>query len=87
MNSPATTSLSSFVRWLAGTAGFPAHRLPAHAERLLLVAVAAAAEEQVESARPDFQIKSQNPAQNASLRSHAMRRSQVHFKSDNSAKV
>jgi hypothetical protein len=51
----------------------------------LCFAAAAAAEEAAEQRR--FLIKPRDPAQTSALRAHALRRSQVHFKCDNSAKV
>lgn len=73
------------VHWMARHAGFPAGRLPARAETMVCVAALAAAEESAEQER--HLIRSQDPAQASALRAHAMRRSQVHYKSDNSAKV
>ncbi len=73
------------VRWLATNAGFPARRLPAKAEAMLCVAALAAAEEA--GARQRFLIESRDPAQTSALRQHGLRRAQVHFKCDNSAKV
>ncbi|MSU67233.1 MAG: hypothetical protein CK548_03400 [Opitutia bacterium] len=89
MNS--TTALSAdplrdTVRWLSAHTCFPASRLTAKAETLLCFAAAAAAAEEAELQRR-FLIKSRDPAQTSALRAHAMRRSQVHFKCDNSAKV
>jgi hypothetical protein len=81
------TSFPSFVGWLATHAGFPRHRLPGNAERLLLLAVAAALDEAEETQRERFLVKSKDPASVSALKAHAMRRSQVHFKCDNSAKV
>ena len=81
------TSFPSFVGWLATHAGFPRHRLPCNAERLLLLAVAAALDEAEETQRERFLVKSKDPASVSALKAHAMRRSQVHFKCDNSAKV
>lgn len=73
------------VHWLARNAGFPAVRLPARAENMVCVAALAALEEAEDQQR--FLIKGQDPAQVAALKAHAMRRSLVHYKSDNSAKV
>lgn len=81
------TSFPGFLGWLSAHAGFPRHRLPGNAERLLLLAVAAAADEAEESQRQRFLVKSKDPASVSALKAHAMRRSQVHFKCDNSAKV
>ncbi len=83
--SPSIAATHEVVRWLAQYAGFPARRLPANAEALVCVAALAAAEEA--QARQRFLIKSRDPAQTSALRAHGLRRSQVHFKCDNSAKV
>lgn len=86
MNSPTTPDpLRDTVRWLSTHTRFPASRLAAPAETLLCFAAAAAAEEAEEQRR--FLIKPRDPAQTSALRAHALRRSQVHFKCDNSAKV
>jgi len=84
---PPVTSLPGFLGWLTAHAGFPRHRLPVEAERLLLVAVAAAEDEASETRRERFLVKSKDPASVSALKAHALRRSQVHFKCDNSAKV
>lgn len=81
------SSLSGFLGWLTLHTGFPRHRLPAEAERLLLLAVAAAEEEAGERRDPRFPVKTCDPARDAAHRAHALRRSQVHFKCDNSTKV
>ncbi len=78
-------SLPEVLRWLVQHAGFPARRLPAKAETVLCVAALAAAEEAQEQQR--FLIQSRDPAQTSALRAHGLRRSRVHFKCDNSAKV
>jgi hypothetical protein len=83
--SPSLAATHEVVRWLAQYAGFPARRLPANAEALMCVAALAAAEEA--QARQRFLIQSRDPAQTSAQRQHAQRRSQVHFKCDNSAKV
>jgi hypothetical protein len=74
------------VLWLGRYAGFPSLRLPEKAETLIVVAALAAAEEEEEN-RQRFLIKPRDPAQTSALRAHGLRRSQVHFKCDNSAKV
>ena len=73
------------MTWLAAHAGFPASRLERKAEALLLFSAAAAMEEAAENQR--YLIQSRDPAQTSAQRTHALRRSQVHFKCDNSAKV
>lgn len=85
MNARSPNPLRDTVSWLASHARFPASRLPRGAETLLCFAAAAAAEEAAENQR--FLIKSRDPAQTSAQRTHALRRSQVHFKCDNSAKV
>jgi hypothetical protein len=77
--------LSQVVRWLAQHAGFPASRLPAKAESLICVAALAAVEES--AAQQRHALERRVPAQTSALRAHGLRRSQVHFKCDNSAKV
>ena len=83
--SSSTDAAREVVRWLAQHAGFPARRLPAQAEALVCVAALAAAEEA--HARQRFLIQSRDPAQTSAQRTHGLRRAQVHFKCDNSAKV
>ena len=78
-------AFSDTVCWLARYAGFPAGRLPPQAEAMLCVAALAAEEETAERRR--FVVQSRDAAQSAALRSHGLRRAQVHFKCDNSAKV
>lgn len=73
------------VRWLAAHAAFPASRLERGAETLLCVGMLAAAQEAAENER--FLIERRDGAKDSALRAHAMRRSQVHYKCDNSAKV
>jgi len=85
MNNPPTDPLRDTVQWLARHAGFPAVRLPAKVEALVCVAALAAAEEA--QAQQRFLIQRRDPAQTSALRAHGLRRSQVHFKCDNSAKV
>jgi len=87
VSAPSPSSLSEFLRWLTTQTGFPRHRLPATAERVLLAAVAAAEEEAGDQARERYLVKSRDPARDSAHRAHALRRSQVHFKCDNSAKV
>ncbi|MEO5961655.1 MAG: hypothetical protein ABIR80_21285 [Opitutaceae bacterium] len=77
--------LRPLVLWLARHAGYPARRLPARAEILVCVAALAAAEEA--DAQERFALQRRVPAQTSALRAHGLRRSQVHFKCDNSAKV
>ncbi|MDB6094543.1 MAG: hypothetical protein JWM32_2105 [Verrucomicrobia bacterium] len=83
MNSP--DPLRDTVRWLAAHARFPSSRLENRSEVLLCVAALAASEEA--ELRQRHLLQRRDPAQTSALRTHAMRRSQVHFKCDNSAKV
>jgi hypothetical protein len=83
--SPESETMLMVVRWLAAHTGFPARRLSAGGEAMLCVAALAAAEEEQERQR--YLIQSRDPAQTSALRQHGLRRSQVHFKCDNSAKV
>jgi hypothetical protein len=85
MTTSTPDPLRDTVRWLSTHTRFPASRLEPPAETLLCFAAAAAAEEAEEQRR--FLIKPRDPAQTSALRTHALRRSQVHFKCDNSAKV
>jgi hypothetical protein len=85
MNPVFPDPLRETVRWLAQHTGFPATRLPAKAESLLCVAALASADEAREGQR--FLFQRRDPAQTSALRAHGLRRSQVHFKCDNSAKV
>lgn len=86
MNAPSPADcLPEVVRWLAQHAGFPARRLPAEAEAMVCVAALAAAEDAREQQR--FALQRRVPEQTSALRAHGLRRSQVHFKCDNSAKV
>lgn len=83
--SEITHPLERTVRWLAAYTRFPASRLSNGAEALLCVAALAEAEETAAQAR--FLVQRRDGAKDAALRTHALRRSQVHFKCDNSAKV
>jgi hypothetical protein len=73
------------LQWLTSNASFPARRLPTQAEKLVCVAALAAAEEFEGQGR--YSLQGHDSAQAAALRAHGLRRSQVHYKSDNSAKV
>ncbi len=86
MSSPAPIDpLRDVLAWLACHAGFPLRRLAPEAESLVCVAALAAAEEAQLQQR--FGLQRRDPAQTAALRAHGLRRAQVHFKCDNSAKV
>ncbi len=85
MSADAENPLERTLKWLATNAGFPARRLEAGAEALLCVGMLAEAQEKAENAR--FLIERRDGAKDAALRAHAARRSLVHYKCDNSAKV
>ncbi len=86
MTAVLPTPLQATLRWLAAHTGFPARRLPASAETLLLLA-AAAQEAEMAVSRPSTGLQQLDRVNKAAQRSHAIRRAQVHFKCDNSAKV
>lgn len=73
------------VTWLTRYTCFPFYRLPAKAEAMIFVAALSSAEEAEEAQR--FALQRRRPEETSSLRQHALRRSAVHFKCDNSAKV
>lgn len=85
MSENASNPLQQTVRWLAAHTLFPVSRLAPRAETLLCVGALAEAQEAAESAR--FLVQRRNGAMDSALRAHALRRSQVHFKCDNSTKV
>jgi hypothetical protein len=78
--------LLATLSWLAAHTNFPASRLDPRAETMLFISAFAAADE-AEAERKRFLIQRRDPAQTSALRSHVLRRTQVHFKCDNSAKV
>jgi hypothetical protein len=85
MNPETSDPFRTTVLWLARHADFPRSRLPEKAESLVCVAALAAEEEAIAARR--FLIQRRDPAQTSALRAHGLRRSQVHFKCDNSPKV
>jgi hypothetical protein len=85
MNAKRPNPLERVVTWLAAHAAFPSTRLAAKAETLLCVGALAEAQEAAEAER--FLVESRDGAKDAALRAHALRRAQVHYKCDNSAKV
>jgi hypothetical protein len=86
MSDVEATPFGNTLQWLSHYARFPTSRLPVKAETLLLIAAAAAAEEAA-AATPRFGLDRRDGPKDAALRAHALRRSAVHFKCDNSAKV
>ncbi|HEU5080208.1 MAG TPA: hypothetical protein VFT72_13430 [Opitutaceae bacterium] len=90
--STGTTSpsppLTQLVRWLGAHTDFPRVRLSDAAERLLLLSVAAANEsEAAANQNAGGGVQRRDQAKDAAMRAHAMRRSMVHYRCDNSAKV
>jgi len=76
------------MRWLSDHAGFPFVRLPARAVTLLCLADSAATSPAASGAQsPVFGLQRREGEKEAAMRTHALRRSRVHFKCDNSAKV
>jgi len=82
----SSTAQGQLLTWLSRQAGFPHVRLAKPAE-LLLCFAAAAADAEGEEEGVAGRIVRKDPAAEAALRQHALRRSRVHYKSDNSAKV
>lgn len=85
MNTPEREPMADAVRWLAQHAAFPRRRLSGAAETMVCLQVLAAAEEAQEQQR--FALQRRVPSETAALRAQILRRTQVHFKCDNSAKV
>lgn len=83
-NDPSSPLLN-LLRWMAAHSQFPSSRLPAKSELLLIMTSAASVEENAANARNPLQRRDQ--AKDAAMRAHALRRSMVHYKCDNSAKV
>lgn len=87
VSAPVSTPLQQTLRWLAAHANFPATRLPAKAEMLLLFATAAE-EEQVALRRgPRFLIERNDKAADASLKAYMMNRSLAHYVCNNAQKT
>ena len=77
--------LQQTVHWLANHTRFPTSRLEPRAEALLCLAAIADAETAAENER--FLVQRRDGAKDSALKAHAQRRSRVHYKCDNSAKV
>lgn len=88
---PVSTSyINPFQRtasWLSSQAGFPRFTLPEKALLLLWVSAAQEAEGEAENEGATKMFERRVGSQTSALKAHALRRSQVHFKCDNSAKV
>lgn len=85
MSEPGVNPLQQVVTWMSAHAGFPQRRLVPKAETMLCMAALAAAEDAANAER--FLVQRRNAAMDSAQRAHALRRSRVHFKCDNSAKV
>jgi hypothetical protein len=86
VNESESHPLRRTLHWLSRHTGFPACRLNADAQTLVLIAAAAQAGEN-EVSREKHGIQRRDGARDAALRAHQARRALVHFKCDNSAKV
>lgn len=75
------------VRWLATYASFPAARLPARAETLLLIATAAEQEKVALQRSPRFLVERNDKASDASLKAYTMNRSLAHYVCNNGQKT
>ena len=74
------------LHWLTAYAGFPARRLPAKAELLLLIATAAADDDLAVKNPQNGKIPF-NANYNAQIRNYTAQRRRAHMKCDNSAKT
>ncbi len=83
----ATTPMQQTLRWLATNAGFPAARLPARAEILLLISTAAEEEQVALQRSPRFLIERNDKASDASLKAYTMNRSLAHYVCNNGQKT
>jgi hypothetical protein len=79
--------LQKTVRWLATHANFPAMRLPARAELLVLIVTAAEQEQVALQRSPRFLIESNDKAGNSSLKAYTMNRSLAHYVCNNAQKT
>lgn len=90
MASPYATnpSLGQALSWLTTHAGFPARRLPAKAELLVLLATAAREEDRAAQNREKPRFGAEfGPSTGARLRTYTLSRNHAHAVCDNSAKV
>ncbi len=87
MTDSAATPMQQTLRWLAANTGFPAARLPARAEILLLISTAAEEEQVALQRSPRFLIERNDKASDASLRAYAMNRSLAHYVCNNGQKT
>ncbi len=75
------------LSWLATHANFPAARLPARAETLLLIATAAEQEKVALQRSPRFLVERNNIASDSSLKAYTMNRSLAHYVCNNAQKT
>ena len=85
MSTPTSPYLN-LIHWLSANASFPRARLSDPAEKLLLMAAAAQEIEEANS-QTGGGAQRRDQAKDSAMRAHAMRRSMVHYRCDNSAKV
>ena len=85
MSETISNPLQTAVSWLSAHAHFPLSGLESPAETLICMAALAEAAEAAENGR--FLVQRRDGAKDSAQRAHALRRAQVHFKCDNSAKV
>jgi hypothetical protein len=83
----AATPFQNTVRWLSAYVGFPAARLPARAEILLLISTAAEEEQVALQRSPRFLIERNDKASDSSLKAYTMNRSLAHYVSNNGQKT
>ncbi len=87
-DSVRTIPSAALLRWLSVHGGFPMRRLSASAEILLCLADAAGDDSSAAAGSiAGFELQRREGGKEAAMRTHALRRSRVHFKCDNSAKV
>lgn len=84
---PAISPFQQTLRWLAAHANFPAARLPARVELLLLIATAAEIEQVALQRSPRFLVERNDVARDSSLRAYTMNRSLAHYVSNNGQKT
>ena len=87
MSASETTPFQKTVSWLVAHAHFPASRLPAKAETLLLIATAAEQEEVALQRSPRFLVERNNIAADSSLKAYTMNRSLAHYVCNNAQKT
>lgn len=87
MTVSVSTPLQKTLRWLAANTRFPAARLPARAELLLLISTAAEEEQVALQRSPRFLIERNDKASDSSLRAYTMNRSLAHYVCNNAQKT